>query len=85
MSGHSKWAKIKRDKGANDAKRGAVFTKIGNQIAIAARGGIDPTMNSALALAIEKAKAANMPKIEMVISISIAVNPLGVLFSIRHP
>ena len=61
MSGHSKWAKIKRDKGANDAKRGAVFTKLGNQIAIAARGGIDPTMNSALALAIERAKAANMP------------------------
>ena len=61
MSGHSKWAKIKRDKGANDAKRGAVFTKLGNQIAIAARGGTDPTLNSALALAIEKAKAANMP------------------------
>ena len=61
MAGHSKWAKIKRDKGANDAKRGAVFTKLGNQIAIAARGGVDPTMNSALALAIERAKAANMP------------------------
>lgn len=61
MAGHSKWAKIKRDKGANDAKRGAVFTKLGNQIAIAARGGVDPSMNSALALAIEKAKAANMP------------------------
>ena len=61
MSGHSKWSKIKRDKGANDAKRGAVFTKIGNQIAVAARGGTDPTMNSSLALAIEKAKAANMP------------------------
>lgn len=61
MSGHSKWSKIKRDKGANDAKRGAVFTKIGNQIAIAARSGTDPSMNSALALAIEKAKAANMP------------------------
>lgn len=61
MSGHSKWSKIKRDKGANDAKRGAVFTKIGNQIAIAARGGADPTLNSTLALAIEKAKAANMP------------------------
>lgn len=61
MSGHSKWSKIKRDKGANDAKRGAVFTKIGNQIAVAARGGTDPSMNSALALAIEKAKAANMP------------------------
>lgn len=61
MAGHNKWSKIKREKGANDAKRGAVFTKIGNQIAIAARAGIDPEMNSALALAIEKAKAANMP------------------------
>jgi len=61
MSGHSKWSTIKREKGAKDAKRGAVFTKIGNQIAIAARSGIDPVMNSALALAIEKAKQANMP------------------------
>jgi len=61
MSGHSKWSTIKREKGAKDAKRGAVFTKIGNQIAIAARAGTDPTLNSALALAIEKAKAANMP------------------------
>lgn len=61
MAGHSKWSKIKRDKGANDAKRGAIFTRIGNQIAIAARGGTDPVMNSALALAIEKAKQANMP------------------------
>lgn len=61
MAGHNKWSKIKRDKGVNDAKRGAVFTKIGNQIAIAARSGTDPTMNSALAMAIEKAKAANMP------------------------
>lgn len=61
MAGHNKWSKIKRDKGVNDAKRGAVFTKIGNQIAIAARSGTDPSMNSSLALAIEKAKAANMP------------------------
>jgi len=61
MSGHSKWSTIKREKGAKDAKRGAVFTKIGNQIAIAARGGIDPAINSTLALAIEKAKQANMP------------------------
>jgi YebC/PmpR family DNA-binding regulatory protein len=61
MSGHSKWSTIKREKGAKDAKRGAVFTKIGNQIAIAARSGVDPTMNSTLALAIEKAKQANMP------------------------
>lgn len=62
MAGHNKWSKIKRDKGVNDAKRGAVFTKIGNQIAIAARSGIDPAMNPALALAIEKARQANMPK-----------------------
>jgi YebC/PmpR family DNA-binding regulatory protein len=61
MSGHSKWATIKRQKGANDAKRGALFTKLGNQIAIAARAGIDPATNSALAMAIEKAKSANMP------------------------
>ncbi len=61
MSGHSKWSTIKREKGAKDAKRGAVFTKIGNQIAIAARGGIDPSMNTSLAMAIEKAKQANMP------------------------
>ena len=61
MAGHNKWSKIKRGKAVEDAKRGAVFTKIGNQIAIAARAGTDPSTNSALAMAIEKAKAANMP------------------------
>ncbi|MBI2592358.1 YebC/PmpR family DNA-binding transcriptional regulator [Candidatus Saccharibacteria bacterium] len=61
MSGHSKWATIRRQKEATDAKRGALFTKLGNQIAIAARGGTDPNQNSALAMAVEKAKAANMP------------------------
>ena len=61
MSGHSKWSTIKREKGTKDAKRGAVFTKIGNQIAIAARSGTDVSMNSALQMAIEKAKQANMP------------------------
>lgn len=61
MSGHSKWSTIKREKGVKDAKRGAVFTKLGNQIAIAARGGTDLSMNPTLALAVEKAKAANMP------------------------
>lgn len=61
MSGHSKWSTIKREKGAKDAKRGAVFTKLGNQIAIAARSGADPTMNAGLQMAIEKAKQANMP------------------------
>lgn len=61
MSGHSKWETIKRQKGANDAKRGAVFTKLGNAVAIAARGGDDPETNFSLRLAIDKAKAANMP------------------------
>lgn len=61
MSGHSKWSTIKRQKAATDAKRGAVFTKLGNQLAIAARAGTDPATNSELAMAIEKAKAANMP------------------------
>lgn len=61
MAGHNKWSKIKRGKAVEDAKRGAVFTKIGNQIAIAARSGADPDTNPALAMAIEKAKAVNMP------------------------
>lgn len=61
MSGHSKWSTIKRQKGAKDAARGALFTKLGNGIAIAARGGTDPDTNFALRLAIDKAKTANMP------------------------
>lgn len=61
MSGHSKWSTIKRQKGVKDAARGAVFTKLGNAIAIAARNGTDPETNFALRLAIDKAKAANMP------------------------
>lgn len=61
MSGHSKWSTIKRTKGVKDAARGAVFTKLGNAIAIAARSGTDPDMNFSLRLAMDKAKAANMP------------------------
>lgn len=61
MSGHSKWSTIKREKGLKDAKRGAIFTRLGNLIAIAARSGTDPSMNSTLYMAIEKAKQANMP------------------------
>lgn len=61
MSGHSKWSTIKRQKGLKDAQRGAIFTRMGNLIAIAARSGTDPDMNPALAMAIEKAKQANMP------------------------
>lgn len=61
MSGHSKWSTIKRQKGVKDAARGAVFTKLGNAIAVAARGGADPDTNFSLRLTIDKAKAANMP------------------------
>ena len=56
MSGHSKWATTKRQKAVVDAKRGALFTKIGNQIAIAARSGTDPSMNPSLAMVLEKAR-----------------------------
>ncbi len=63
MSGHSKWSTIKRKKGAEDAKRGKIFTRIGREIAVAARlGGGDETANPRLKLAITRAKAANMPK-----------------------
>jgi YebC/PmpR family DNA-binding regulatory protein len=63
MSGHSKWSTIKRKKGANDAKRGAIFTRLAKELAIAARdGGGDPDVNFTLRLAIERARAENMPK-----------------------
>jgi YebC/PmpR family DNA-binding regulatory protein len=63
MSGHSKWATIKHKKGAADAKRGQMFTKLIKEISIAARmGGGDPDTNARLRTAILKAKAANMPK-----------------------
>ena len=62
MSGHSKWSSIKRQKGVNDVKRGAIFTKMGREIAVAARsGGGDPDANFRLRLAIEKARSVNMP------------------------
>lgn len=64
MSGHSKWATIKRAKGATDAKRGSLFTKLSNAISIAVRegGGGEPNFNFKLRLAVDKAKEANMPK-----------------------
>ena len=77
MSGHSKWSTIKRQKGAKDAARGAIFTKLGNAIAIAARSGADPDMNFALRLAIDKAKAANMPNANIQRSIDRGSGKLG--------
>jgi YebC/PmpR family DNA-binding regulatory protein len=62
MSGHSKWSTIKRKKGAEDVKRGKIFTRIAREITIAARHGGDPNANPTLRLAVEKARAANMPK-----------------------
>jgi YebC/PmpR family DNA-binding regulatory protein len=62
MAGHSHWAKIKRAKGANDAKRGKVWSKIARKIIIAARNGGDPRDNLALRYTIDEAKAANMLK-----------------------
>lgn len=77
MSGHSKWSTIKREKGAKDAARGALFTKLGNAIALAARGGADPDMNFALRLAIDKAKAANMPTANIQRSVDRGSGKLG--------
>lgn len=63
MAGHSKWANIKRKKGANDEKRGKIFSKMSRLITVAAKeGGTNPDMNPALRLVIEKAKAERMPK-----------------------
>ena len=62
MAGHSHWSKIKRAKGATDAKRGKIWSKIARKIIIAAKNGGDPRDNLALRYTIDEAKAANMPK-----------------------
>src|SRR5258708_12986937 len=62
MSGHSKWSTIKHKKAATDARKGAIFTKMAREIAVAAKeGGGDPTANFPLRLAVQKAREANMP------------------------
>lgn len=77
MSGHSKWSTIKRQKGAKDAARGVLFTRLGNAISIAARSGADPDMNFALRLAVDKARAANMPVANIQRSIDRGSGKLG--------
>jgi len=62
MAGHSKWANIQHRKGRQDAKRGQIWTKVIREITVAARAGSDPSSNSRLRLALEKASAANVPK-----------------------
>nr|MBF6590642.1 YebC/PmpR family DNA-binding transcriptional regulator [Ktedonobacterales bacterium] len=63
MSGHSKWHQIRRQKGVNDSKRGQVFTRLGREIVVAVRegGGGDPEANFRLRMAVQRARAANMP------------------------
>ena len=78
MSGHSKWATIKRKKGENDTKRAGVFTKIGREIAVAVKvGGPDQASNSRLRDAIAKAKSNNMPSDNIVRSIKKASGEIG--------
>ena len=77
MSGHSKWHSIKRKKGAADAKRGQEFTKLANAIAAAAKDGADADLNFKLRLAIDKAKAANMPNANIEKSIARGSGQLG--------
>lgn len=77
MAGHSKWSKIKRGKAVEDAKRGAIFTKHGNAIAVAAKAGEDPDMNFSLRLAIDRAKADNMPAANIQRSIDRGAGKLG--------
>jgi YebC/PmpR family DNA-binding regulatory protein len=77
MAGHSHWAKIKRAKGANDAKRGKVWSKIARKIIIAARNGGDPRDNLNLRYTIDEAKAANMPKDTIANAIKKGTGELG--------
>jgi YebC/PmpR family DNA-binding regulatory protein len=77
MSGHSKWSTIKHKKAATDAKRGKEFTRASNLISLAAKSGGDPAMNPALALAIDKAKAVNMPKANIERAIKKGTGELG--------
>jgi YebC/PmpR family DNA-binding regulatory protein len=77
VSGHSKWSTIKREKGAKDSARGALFTKLGNTIAVSARSGADPETNFSLRLAIDKARAANMPMANIQRSIDRGSGKLG--------
>ncbi len=77
MSGHSKWHNIAAKKGKTDAARGAIFTKIGRELAVAAKGNPNPDTNSKLADVIAKAKAANMPNDNIKRSIAKAAGELG--------
>src|SRR5579872_3803718 len=85
MSGHSKWSTIKRQKGVNDTKRGAIFTKLSKAVTIAVQqgGGIgNPNENFHLRLAIDAARAANMPKENIERAIERAAGKQGVALEV---
>src|SRR5260370_39935351 len=75
MSGHSKWAQIRRSKGVNDARRGQLFTRLGREIVAAVRegGSGDPNANSRLRMAIQRARDANMPMYNIELTIKRAM------------
>ena len=76
MSGHSKWSTIKRKKGAEDARRGKLFTKLSRAIILAAReGGPDPVANATLAAAVAKARSYSMPKDNIERAIALPFSP----------
>ena len=77
MSGHSKWSTIKRQKALTDAKKSAVFTKLGNAITVAAKSGTDPSMNFSLRLVLDQARAANMPQVNIQRAIDRGSGKLG--------
>lgn len=77
MSGHSKWSTIKHKKAASDAKKGKEFTRASNLISLAAKNGGDPAMNPSLAMAIDKAKAVNMPRANIERAIKKGTGELG--------
>ena len=79
MSGHSKWSTIKHKKGALDAKKGKLFTKLSKEIIIAAKEGSDPEMNFRLRLAIQNAKDANMPSDNIERSIKTPITSFGII------
>ena len=75
MAGHSKWANIKHRKGRQDAQRGKLFTRIGKELTIASKlGGSDISFNPRLRLAVEKAKAANMPSAGLALALLLEYN-----------
>jgi len=86
MSGHSKWSTIKRQKGVNDSKRSAMFTKVAREIAVAARaGGPDPDANYRLRLAVDKARSKRVERYLLLSATGVLSRPGDQLVERTHP